>query len=58
MKKDKKKKKKTKGISFLTVDCTVQSTVKGLKKKRKGKEKQKHTPRVNFFSFIKNIKKG
>jgi hypothetical protein len=56
MKKDKKK--KTKGISFLNVDCTVQSIVKGLKKKRKGKEKQMHTPWVNFFSFIKNIKKG
>jgi len=34
----------------------VQSTVKGLKRKRKGK-KQRHTPPINFISCIKNIKK-
>jgi hypothetical protein len=38
MKKKKQRKtlkKETKGINFFTVDCTVQSTVKGLKRKKK-----------------------
>ena len=54
----KKTKKKTKGISFFTVNCIVQSTVKGLKRKREKKKKTKAHARVNFFSCIKNIKKG
>jgi len=36
-----KKKKKTKDISLFTVDCTVQSTVKGIKTTKKEKEKLK-----------------
>jgi len=52
MKKDKKK--KTKGISLFTMDCTVQLTIKGLKRKRKGKKKGiRH--KLIFFSIIKNI---
>ena len=34
-----KKKKKTKGINLFIVDCTVQSTVKGIKRKKKAKKK-------------------
>jgi len=49
--------KKTKDISFLTVDCTMLFKVKCLKRKGKRKKKQRHTPRVNFFYCIKNIKK-
>jgi hypothetical protein len=52
----KKDKKKTKGISFFTMDCTVQPTIKGLKRKRK--RKKRHTPQVNFFFYHKKyIKK-
>jgi len=35
----------------------LQSAIKGLKRKRKGK-KTKAYPRVNFFFFIKNIKRA
>jgi len=36
-----KKTNKQKGISLFTVDCTVQSTVKGIKTAKKLKEKLK-----------------
>jgi hypothetical protein len=31
------------------VDCTVQFTLKGLKRKREKEKKQRHTQRVNIF---------
>jgi hypothetical protein len=36
----KKKKKQTKGIKLFTVDCTVQSTIKGIKTEKKQKIKK------------------
>ena len=38
--KKEKKPKQTKDISFFTVDCTVQSTVKSIKTAKKQKEKK------------------
>ena len=37
--KKEKHQKQTKGIGLFTVGCTVQSTVKGIKKAKKQKEK-------------------
>ena len=39
--------KKTKGIIFFTIDCTVQSTLKGLKEKEK--ETKAHAMGKFFF---------
>jgi hypothetical protein len=39
------------------MDCTVQFTIKGLERKKKGKKKQSHTPWVFFFLHKKYQKK-
>jgi hypothetical protein len=52
--KKKKRQKKTKGISFFIVDCTVQSIVKGLKRKRKENKGIRHGL---FFSLHKKHQK-
>ena len=56
-KKKRQKKKKTTGISFFTVDCIVQSTVKGLKKKRKEKNKTEAYATGYFFFLHKKYQK-